>query len=208
MDLKEYIEKLYILKRIHLKRSRKRIKNKDFTLIASNCIGGMIYHNLGLQFKSPTINMQMYSNEFVDFVLNLENYMQKEIVFLEPDNGIPVGKLGDMTIHFTHYKSNEEALEKWEARKKRINYDNLYIILNDMDGITEEQIRSLKDAKCRNLCVFTAKDYPDIPYTFTFGKFRGQNCVGNILKKSKITGLRLFEEKFDYVQWLNSEKSI
>lgn len=205
MSLINIINAIQFPKKIHIKNARKRIENKDFTLLASNCIGGLIYHNLGLKFLSPTINMQMYSNEFANFVLNLEEYLKKDIEFLEPDNGVPVGKLGDMTIHFTHYKTNEEALEKWNKRKSRINYDNLYILLNDMDGITEEQIRSLGNIRCKNICVFTAKKYDDIPYTYSFPCFDGRSHVGNVLKKSKITGLRFFEKNFDYVDWLNSD---
>ncbi|WP_294904625.1 DUF1919 domain-containing protein [uncultured Eubacterium sp.] len=206
MGLKDTISKFYFFPKLHIKDVRNRIENKDFTLLASNCMGGLIYHNLGLQFKSPTINLQICSNQFADFILNLDEYLKKDIEFIEPDNGVPVGKLGDMTIHFTHYKTNEEALEKWNKRKSRINYDNLYILLNDMDGITEEQIRALGNVKCKNMCIFTAKEYPDLPYTLYLPEFKNQECIGNIMKKSRLTGLRGFESKFDYVSWLNSTK--
>lgn len=202
--LKNKIGEMYPHRRRHIKSAREQIINKEFTLISSNCMGGLIYHNLGLRFNSPTINMQMYTDEYYNFVMNLEDYLSKDIVFIEPDGGIPVGMLGDMKIHFTHYATNEEALKKWNERKSRIDFDNLYILFNDKDGITEEQIRSLKKVNCRNLCVFTSKEYPDLPYTFCVKKYRGQPCVGNLLKKSKLTGLREFEEIFDYVKWLNS----
>ena len=32
-------------------------KNDDFTLIARDCIGGILYHQLGLKFLTPTINL-------------------------------------------------------------------------------------------------------------------------------------------------------
>lgn len=204
MNIKSFIEKFYFIKKIHLIRARKKLTNKNFTLLASNCIGGIIYNNLGLKFLSPTINMQMLSNEFADFILNFDEYMKKEIKFIEPDKGIPVGMLGNMKIHFTHYKTNEEALEKWNERKKRINYNNIYVILNDRDGITEEQIRELGNTDFKNICVFTSKKYPNLPYTFYVPKYKNQKCIGNVLKKSRITGMREFETYFDYVSWLNS----
>lgn len=34
-------------------RRRKRLKNHDFTILATNCIGTVIYHDLGLEFLSP-----------------------------------------------------------------------------------------------------------------------------------------------------------
>lgn len=36
---------------------RLRLENSDITILSNNCIGGIIYHKLGLRFKSPTINL-------------------------------------------------------------------------------------------------------------------------------------------------------
>ena len=41
---------------IWFKMLRFKLHNKEFSLIAPNCIGGIIYHRLGVEFKSPTIN--------------------------------------------------------------------------------------------------------------------------------------------------------
>lgn len=43
----------------------------------------------------------------------------------------PVGKCGDITIFFQHYKTFNEAKSKWDERKTRINFDNIYLILVD-----------------------------------------------------------------------------
>ena len=205
MKINDIFDRIYLLKKSHIKKAKSRLENNDFTLLASNCIGGIIYNNLGVRFNSPTINLQINSDEFAKMVLNFDEYIKKEIEFIEPENGMPVGMLGDVRITFTHYHTNEEALKKWNERKERINYDNLYIILNDMDGITEDQIRALGDIKCKNICVFTSKEYPDIPYAVYLKKYKKQEFVGNVLKKSRITGLRYFETHFDYVDWLNSD---
>lgn len=204
MNIKNLFEKMYLARKMHIFLARRKIKNKDFSLLASNCIGGVIYNNLGLKFLSPTINLQIYSNDFIKFVLNLDKYLNEPINFVEPDNGIPVGMLDDIMIHFTHYRNNEEAAKKWEERKKRINKDNLYVILNDRDGVTEEQIRALSALDCKNICVFSSKKYNDLPYVYYLPKYQHDKCVGNLLKRSKLTGLREFEKCFDYVAWLNS----
>ena len=39
---------------------RTKLKNKDFSIICSNCIGGIIYNRLGQKFLSPTINLWMH----------------------------------------------------------------------------------------------------------------------------------------------------
>lgn len=47
-----------------------RLKNKEFSLIANNCNGGFILHDLGLQFRSPFVNLYINPN---DYIFILEN---------------------------------------------------------------------------------------------------------------------------------------
>ena len=39
------------------KKNRRLLKNRDIPIISANCVGGVIYHDLGLAFNSPTINL-------------------------------------------------------------------------------------------------------------------------------------------------------
>lgn len=50
---------------------RIRLKNREFTILCSNCIGGIIYHRLGLQFRSPTVNLWMHQRDFLNLITNL-----------------------------------------------------------------------------------------------------------------------------------------
>lgn len=61
------LKKIYrkVLRYNIVKKYKKNIQNKNFTIISSNCIGGLIYHDLGMQFKSPTINMYIKANDFI-----------------------------------------------------------------------------------------------------------------------------------------------
>lgn len=49
--------------------------------------------------------------------------------------------LADIEIRFNHYKTFEEAVEKWEERKRRINWDNLYVMAIDGDNCSEESLQ-------------------------------------------------------------------
>ena len=114
-----------------------RNKNKNFTLIARDCVGGVLYHQLGLKFLSPTINLFFVPEDFNLFCLNLPEYISSELVELK-DSGVdyPVGLLSPsngpslktIRVDFMHYESFEEAKMKWEERKKRINWDNIFIV--------------------------------------------------------------------------------
>lgn len=75
-------------------RKRKRLYNKDFTILASDCNGTFMYHDMGLPFLSPTINLTIGMNDFVKMLENLEWYMQQDIVELKGDYKYPAGNLG------------------------------------------------------------------------------------------------------------------
>lgn len=200
-----YIRKIY--RRIHRLILRRRLKNKDFTILAPTCIAGIIYHELGQQFASPTINLWMYDKDFLKFVHNLTHYLGAPLRFVEGVDPTPTAYLDDILIHFNHYHSNEEAREKWEERKKRVNLDNLYIIMADQpDGgiITDEDIRSLQKVKCKNRMVFTIRDFPDLDYTMHLPKDRKKDCVNMYMfDKSPILGRFRWEREWDFVSWLN-----
>ena len=100
---------------------RKRLHNTNITFLCPNCIGGILFHDLGLKFMSPTVNLMMTQPDFVKFVLNINDYLKQEFQFYNhPEYNCPCAYLGDISVHFTHYKSNEEALTKWKDRVTRI----------------------------------------------------------------------------------------
>lgn len=39
---------------------RSKLKNHDFTIISNTCVGGVITHYVGEQFRSPTVNLIIY----------------------------------------------------------------------------------------------------------------------------------------------------
>ena len=186
---------------------RHRLKNNHFTILAPTCIAGVIYHELGQQFLSPTINLWMYDKDFLKFVHNLKEYLSYDLKFVHGIDETPTAYCGDILIHFNHYHSDEEANEKWVERKKRVNFDNLFIIMADQpDGgvITHEDMLSLKDIKCKGKIVFTVKDYDDIDYLVHLPKDPVKDCVNMYMfDKSPILGRYRWERVWDYVSWLN-----
>lgn len=203
-QLKEYMPIPYVLHKIQ----RSRLKNKNITILCNNCLGGVVYHCLGLQFLSPTVNLMVNSTaDFIKFCKNIDYYLQLPIIEIQDDTvQYPVGMVGDIKLHFNHYHSFSDAVSKWESRKKRINWNNVYIISNDYVSDTEflsrEEILEFGKLKCRNLIMFTSVKYDDIPYTY----YLGLKKIKSIMLTHKLTGLRDFEKYWDYVSFLNSEK--
>lgn len=182
---------------------RARLVNDDFTILCSNCIGGIIYHRLGKQFLSPTINMWMKQREFLVFLENLDEALDQEPVFIETEYDHPVAQLttrgGTVNLYFNHAKTQEEAKQNWARRKTRINRDNLFIIMYDMNFLTEEDFRRLEKIPCRNKVVLSARKW-DIPYVLTIKPRKEENYLD-----FDALGFRTFEKKFDFVSWLNAQ---
>ena len=198
-----FYNKYYLPTTINRFRAKKRNKNNNFSLICGNCMGGYIYHQLGVKFFSPTINLMILQPDLFKMVKDLKNY---EKGFVDKTKGIiPVGEINGVKVNFTHYKSFDDAITKWEERFLRINWDNVYLIMTDRDGLTKEQIYELKNLNYKKILVFTANKY-DLPYCFQIKKYEKEKCVGNILKKT-LSGKWEFEKYFDWVAWLNSEET-
>ena len=200
------VRKIY--RRIHRFFLRKRLKNKNFTILAPTCIAGVMYHELGQKFLSPTINLWMYDKDFLKFVHNLKDYLSYDLRFVDGIDDTPTAYLNDILIHFNHYHSNEEAKQKWDERKQRVNYDNLFIIMADQpDGgvITHEDMLSLKDIPCKGKVVLSVKYYDDIDYIVHLPKDPEKDCVNMYMfDKSPILKRFRWEREWDYVSWLNS----
>lgn len=82
-------------KRNYMRRSR--LKNKNFTIISSECAGGVIYHDLGLRFDSPTINLWFKPDDYLAFLKDIKYYLNTNILVEDKECNLeyPVGILGE-----------------------------------------------------------------------------------------------------------------
>ncbi|MBE6067110.1 MAG: DUF1919 domain-containing protein [Clostridium lundense] len=184
--------------------NRRKLKNKDFSLISSNCNGGFIMHDLDLKFLTPTVNLFFFPEDFIKFIENLNFYLQQKLEFTTKEGyKYPIGKLYDIEIHFMHYSNEEEAKEKWGERSKRINYDNLYIMMTDRDGCTEEIIKRFNNLSYKNKVLFTNKEYKQYSSTFYIKGFENQEGIGHIFKFKNIFGKKYYDN-FNYINWFNN----
>lgn len=189
---------------------RKKLKNSDFTILCSNCIGGVIYHRLGQQFNSPTINMWMIQPDFVQFLLQLDQYLLEPLVFIKSSEATPVAQLGNgnslpfIKLHFNHATSQADARNQWERRKTRIRKDNLYIILYNLDGLTVDQLQLLDKYPCNNKVVLTSVPLTDLSWSFYIKENPKSQFPSSYLGKN-IFGIRDFEKAFDFVSFLNKK---
>lgn len=189
---------------MYKKRNRRRLRNNDFTVIASNCSGMFMYYDLELPYLTPTVNLSVEMNDFVKMVRNLRWYMEQEMVEVEGGSICPVGMLGDIKIHFIPYASFEEGANKWSERKKRMNWEKLFIVGSEKDGCTYETIEEFEELPYKNKVIFTHIEYPEFSSAFCIKGFENRDELGTITL-FKDQGLkRRFLDDFDYVQYINN----
>lgn len=156
--------------------ARSKYKAQDISFISQNCIGGVIYHDMGQKFLTPTINLYFMANDFIKFVENLEYYMNLEIVMKE-DAEVVTGVLGDIEIYFLHYHTNEDAYSKWNERKARINYDKIFVIQTDRDGFDEESFKRFKNIKYPKALVTRNEKWKDEDFVIYIPRYKDEECV-------------------------------
>ena len=188
---------------------RKKLKNTDFTIIANDCFGTFVYHNLNLKFNTPTINLFFSHDDFILFVKNLEGFLSAD---LEEDIEIarkyPVGKLtynGDcIRIEFMHYSSFEEARNKWNERKKRVNFSNIFVIQTVHKNIDKNLIDSFQKLPYNNKLLITHENEYVCDCMVTHPVFSKKNYkAGEFLKYKNIFSYKRYMDDIDYVAFLN-----
>lgn len=162
--------------------TRSSVKPSDVTIISQNCIGGVIYHDLGMQFLSPTINLFFKEPDFVRFVLNLEHYMACELE-MRWEEEYPVGRLEDIEIHFMHYETCREAKEKWERRKQRINWGNILVLATDQEGFDEVLFRQWKQIPYAKVLFTAQTQYAQDQDSMFFPEYEAQGVVGDLISR-------------------------
>lgn len=140
------------------------LKKNPPSIIANNCWGGFTYHNVGMPFNSPFINTFVCENDYMRMLKNLRYYMNEELEFAEIEyneyfkKSYPVARCGDIRIKFVHETSFEKAVTCWEKRKKRINWDNLFVMMCTENRETAAEFSKLSYKKKMCFVPFIAKE--------------------------------------------------
>lgn len=191
---------------------RAHLKNNCFSIISSNCVGGILSHDLGQQFRSPTINLTV--REFIPFVQRLDYYMSLTPIpyngFLDgmggkdwgQGRGYPICTLEDIVLYGVHYHNHDEMISAWEKRKTRINWNNIVIMATDEYVKTQEQLDEFDKLPYPKV-LFTKEKNTTYDFQIYILGAEDEESVGDVLRYTGILGIRKFEKYFDCVKWLN-----
>jgi len=204
-----------IIRKIIVTRFRLLNKNKDFTIISQNCIGGVIYSDLDIPFKTPTINMFIEDENFVKLCENFEHYINIDPVPITDNYSDPIDesivypkiKIDDIEVCCLHYESCAIAIDAWNRRRKRVNLDNVYVIANSWNLHDKvDLIERLIKTKYKTV-IFSEKKYnysECIQLPGDFWQLDNRYIIRpNITDYIPGSNYRYFEKFFDFVKWLN-----
>ncbi len=181
-----------------------RLGGGEATLLASNCVGTIIYYDMGLRYLSPTTNLAIPMKDFVKLAENPRRYMELELRELrDREATCPVGMLGDVRINFVHYDSFSQAAAKWEERKKRICWDNLVLMGTERSDCDYETLRRFDSLPGKKV-VFTQREYPEFASAFWIRGFSEEPELGVITNYRPGILSRRYLEQFDYPAFLAS----
>lgn len=156
--------------------AKQQFKNKEISIISQQCIGGVIYHDMGMRFLSPTINLYLEAKDFIEMVENLEEYMKLPLE-MKIENERIVGKLGKLRVIFRHYDDIQTAKSKWEERKERILWDKIFIIATDRDGFDDECFERFKKIKYPKALVTRNPKWKDQEFCIYLEQYRNESYI-------------------------------
>ncbi len=182
---------------------RARLKNKDFSLFSSSCLGGVVCSDLGVRFNSPTVNVFIRFDHFLKMMENLPYYMSLTPVKTNREGHIyPVLLLDDVKIYCVHYHSTKRAIEKWVTRAKRVNYSDIRILLAGFPWAYPEMVERFEKLPYKKLIITDYEEAPDKPYVKKISCKRGKTAT--IFNFKNFRGERYYDGKVDFVEFFNN----
>ena len=162
--------------------------------------------------------MFFHGLDFFDFIEHFDYYIAQQLVQIpnpkydENAPEYPVAILSggknfkDLELHFLHYKSFDEANEKWKIRKERLHLENLYVIWTFMGMPKDEDIYiRAQNLPVKNKVFFVNHpvEHEKFPDFFYIKGFENQIGTGQLGEFMNLKGERYYDQ-FDYVKWINN----
>lgn len=157
---------------------RAGLENRDFSILANNCWGGIVSRDRHLPYNSPTCGTYFFSKDYLRFLSDVHGYLGKELeevpttesvhaaeILEKEGREVTVGRMGDVEVVLLHYPTFAEAKEKWDRRKRRIRWDNLLVKYSDQNGFSPEDFFAFRDLPFRNKLFLTTN--PEYRSEFT-----------------------------------------
>jgi len=131
----------------------KELRNSNLSILSAGWWAGIAYHQFGLPELSPTVGMYTSEENFINFLPEARWHIKKDLHFerteYNADFGInfPVFWLDGTQWFMNSFASDADALEAWNARKDKINWDNVLVTMHTSSPAVLERFDCLPYAK-------------------------------------------------------------
>ena len=193
---------------------RSKLKYRNFSLVSSDCLGGVILHDLGCPFLTPTINLFFASTAgFIRFVNNIELYKSSGILTeIKTTAQYPCGKLsssaGEVVINFMHYKTFEGAATAWYRRMARLDVKKI-LVIDALVNPTENDIALYKTIVFPKLIIVPEKfaDNADFVTLKHYEKLMHHYHPGKILEFPHFYSIKRWYYDAPIIDFINKQCS-
>ena len=203
-------------KKKHSKRDIELLKDKNFVIVCDNCWAGSVYQWLERPYNSPFISIGFYGDCYIKLLSNFDYYLNLSLKFITESKyknrniTYPLALLGDIELHFTHYKTEEDAKTKWTRRTARMlentNRDNYIFMMSDAWYATKQNFKDFEELPLKNKLSFSIHKFEHL-------NLRNHYQIKEIDKNFKDrvpNGVKLFKINFIYMdlyKWMKESLS-
>ena len=191
-----------------------RLKDKQFIILSNNCWGFEIYQTLARKYNTPFVGLFLFPECYIRFLENFEKFINSNIEFTKASKYMegrtsldyPIGLLcNDIEVHFMHYSSESEALEKWSRRMDRLRKDMennvpMFVKFCDRNGCTKEHIVRFHALPFDNKLSIGVKPFDSVNHLY-------QPKMKDPQGAFVVDGLKLYRKRYHYFDvscWLSN----
>jgi uncharacterized protein (DUF1919 family) len=160
-----------------------------------------------LPYNTPFVGLMLMAPCYLKFLNDPHKYIDANLEFvsvsiypmineLRKYSGyFPIGRILDIEVHFLHYKSEEEAFEKWNRRKLRINWENLFVKFTlDKDYASNDHLIDFDNLPYLRKVCFSRNNHSE-----------SESCIKiNNFVENGVFMFRASMKQFDIVGWINT----
>jgi uncharacterized protein (DUF1919 family) len=111
------------------------------------------------------------------------------------NSSCPLGLLGDVELQFIHYTCEEEAAQKWNERKARMDYTKLYYILAINGACDQGVISQYTESESQKKICFHHQEGLEMPCCIYIPS--NNEHIGNLYSQ-----YHRFVGRFDFADWI------
>ena len=156
------------------------------------------------------MGLYFFADEYIKFLENFEDLIHSPIKIVDATESkyystlksrgqttVPIGILNDnVEIVFLHYKTKEEAYEKWTRRCTRVNEKNPIVKFSEMNLCNEEHLKAFEQLDYKKKLLLLAKEHEQITDGIIIKKYT---------RNGEISNDTLYYDKFiDLEEFINS----